>query len=100
MVGEKMVRTKWYGQNGIRTKWYRTKWHGQNGIRTKWYRTKWYGQNSTDKMVRIKYYRVINQSSSRRSYNFFHQPHFHFDAFSFPLCAYNLFVTFVYQNIY
>ena len=25
---------------------------------------------------------------------FFHQSRFHFDAFSFPLCAYNLFVTF------
>jgi len=36
----RMVRTKWYGQNGIRAKWYWTKWHGQNG---------------TDKMVRIKY---------------------------------------------
>jgi len=22
MVADKMVRTKWYGQNGIRTKWY------------------------------------------------------------------------------
>jgi len=26
-------------------------------------------------------------------YNFFHQSRFHFEAFSFPLCAYNLFVT-------
>src|SRR6218665_3041795 len=26
MVADKMVRTKWYGQNGIRTKWYWTKW--------------------------------------------------------------------------
>ena len=25
-----MVRTKWYGQNGIRTKWYWRKWYGQN----------------------------------------------------------------------
>jgi len=41
MVADKMVRTKWYGQNGIRTKWH-------------W--TKWYGQNGTDKMVRIKSY--------------------------------------------
>jgi len=38
MVGDKMVRTKWYGQNGIRTKCH-------------W--TKWYEQNGTDKMVRI-----------------------------------------------
>src|SRR6218665_2457372 len=41
MVAVKMVRTKWYGQNGIRTKWY-------------W--TKWYEQNGTDKMVRIRLY--------------------------------------------
>ena len=48
MVVDKMVRTKWYGQNGIRTKWYwtkrydkmvRTKGYGQNGI----------GQNGTTK---------------------------------------------------
>jgi len=32
MVADKMVRTKWYGQNGIRTKWYWTKWYGQNGM--------------------------------------------------------------------
>jgi len=32
MVADKMVRTKWYGQNGIRTKWYRIKWYGQNGM--------------------------------------------------------------------
>jgi len=44
-------------------------------------------------MVRIKYYRVINQSRFRWPYNCFHQSRFHFDAFSFPLCAYNLFVT-------
>jgi len=31
MVADKMVRSKWYGQNGIQTKWYRTKWYGQNG---------------------------------------------------------------------
>src|SRR6218665_2323499 len=28
---------------------------------------------------------------------FFHQSRFHFDAFSFPLCAYNLFVTLGYK---
>ena len=32
MVADKMVRTKWYGQNGIRTKWYWTKWYGQNDM--------------------------------------------------------------------
>jgi len=32
MVADKMVRTKWYGQNGIRTKWYWRKRYGQNGI--------------------------------------------------------------------
>jgi len=35
MVADKMIRTKWYGQNGI----------GQNGI----------GQNGTDKMLRINH---------------------------------------------
>src|SRR6218665_3705892 len=60
MVADKMVRTKWYGQNGIRTKWY-------------W--TKWYGQNGTDKMVRIKCYRyIINQSHSYCQYDFFINP--------------------------
>ena len=39
MVPDKMARTKWYGLNGIRTKWYGTKWYGQNGM---------------DKMVRNK----------------------------------------------
>src|SRR6218665_1624302 len=73
-----MVWTKWYAQNGMDKMVY-----GQNGI----------GQNGTDKMLQIKYYRVINQSRSRLPYNFFHQSSFHFDAFSFPLCAYNLFVT-------
>ena len=42
------------GQNGA-DKMVRTKWYGQNGIRTKWYWTKWYGQNGTDKMVWLKY---------------------------------------------
>ena len=27
-----MVRTKWYGQNGIWTKWYWAEWYGQNGM--------------------------------------------------------------------
>src|SRR6218665_209801 len=35
MVADKMVWTKWYGQNGmdkmVWTKWYWTKWYGQNG---------------------------------------------------------------------
>jgi len=39
MVADKMVRTKWYGQTGIRTKWYWTKWYGQNGTdKTVWIR--------------------------------------------------------------
>jgi len=40
MVPDKMARTQWYGQNGIRTKWYGTKWYGQNGM-DKMVRTKW-----------------------------------------------------------
>ena len=32
MVADKMVWTKWYGKNGIWTKWYWTKWYGQNGM--------------------------------------------------------------------
>jgi len=39
-----------------------TKWYGQIGIRTKWYRTKWHGQTITDKMVRIKQYLQNHQS--------------------------------------
>jgi len=64
MVADKMVRTKWYGQNGIRTKWYWTKWHGQNG---------------TDKMVRIKYYGYSHQSIQLPfTIWFFHQSRFYF----------------------
>jgi len=44
MVADKMVRTQWYGQNGIRTKMVLDK--------LAW--TKWYGQNGTDKILRIK----------------------------------------------
>ena len=44
-----------YGQSGIGQNgmdiMVRTKWDGQTGIRTKWYWTKWYGQNGMDKMV-------------------------------------------------
>jgi len=31
LVADKMVRRKWYRQNGTRTKWYWTKGYGQNG---------------------------------------------------------------------
>ena len=41
MVADKMVRTKWYGQNGMDKMVYR-----QNGI----------GQNDMDKMARTKWY--------------------------------------------
>ena len=77
MVADKMVRTKWYGQNGILTKWY-------------W--TKWYGQNGTDEILRVKL--SINLAPIENV--IFPQSRFHFDAFSFPLCAYHLFVTFGY----
>ena len=74
MVADKMVWTKWYGQNGIWTKWYWTKWYGQNGkdkmVWTKWYmdkmvldkmvRTKWYMDKMIlEKMVRTKWYNFI-----------------------------------------
>ena len=36
-----MVRTKWYGQNGIRTKCHWTKWYEQNDT----------DKNGTNKMV-------------------------------------------------
>src|SRR6218665_704227 len=65
MVPDKMARTKWYEQNGIRTKWYGTKWYGQNGM-DKMVRTKWYGQNGTDKMVVI--FRRDYNSSEFNSY--------------------------------
>ena len=51
MVADKMVRTKGYGQNGIRTKWYGTKW---------------YGQNAADKMVAI--FGIDYNSSEFNSY--------------------------------
>ena len=44
MVADKMVRTKWYGQNGMDKMVY-----GQNGI----------GQDGMDKMVRTKWYNFI-----------------------------------------
>src|SRR6218665_3750802 len=45
MVADKMVRTKWYGQNGM----------DKNGMdKMAW--TKWYGQNGTDKMAWRKWY--------------------------------------------
>ena len=43
-----------------------TKWYGQNGIRTKWYGTKWYGQKGTDKMVVI--FGIDYNSSEFNSY--------------------------------
>ena len=52
MVADKMVRTKWYGQNGMDKMAY-----GQNGI----------GQNGIDKILRTEWYgecKVINQSRS------------------------------------
>src|SRR6218665_1308741 len=73
---DKMV----YGQNGI----------GQNAS---W--TKWYGQNGTNKILRIN-----SSINPALIYNMiFHQSRFHFNAISFPLCAYNLFVTFGYKHI-
>ena len=51
MVPDKMARTIWYEQNGIRTKWYGTKWYGQNG---------------TDKMVVI--FGIEYNSSEFNSY--------------------------------
>src|SRR6218665_2946173 len=69
------------GQNGS----------GQNGT-DKMVWTKWYGQNGTDEILRVK--SSINLDPIENV--IFHQSHFHFDAFSFPLCANNLFVTFGY----
>ena len=46
----------------------RTKWYGQNGIRTKWYGTKWYGQNGMDKMVRTIGSEIDYKSSEFNSY--------------------------------
>src|SRR6218665_3922237 len=71
MVADKMVRTKWYGQNGDRTKWYRTKWYGQNGTDKMVYGQNGIGQNGigqngTDKMVVI--FRIDYNSSEFNSY--------------------------------
>ena len=74
-----------------------TKWHGQNRYTDKivldkmvW--TKWYGKNGTNKISRIK--SSINLAPIDNM--IFHQSRFQFDAFSFPLRAYHLFVTFGY----
>ena len=77
MVADKMVRTKWYMDKMVLDKMVWTKWYGQNGMA---------------KILRIK--SLINPASIDT--DFFHQSSFHFDAFSFPLCAYHLFVTFGY----
>ena len=51
--------------------------------------TKCYGQNGTDKILRIK-----SSANPALIYNMiFHQSRFHFDAISFPLRSYNLFVA-------
>src|SRR6218665_2035553 len=59
MVADKMVETKWYGQNGIRTKWFWTKWYGQNGMDKMVYGQNGFGQNGTDKMVWTKWHYFI-----------------------------------------
>jgi len=51
--------------------------YGQNGS----------GQNGMAKLLRIKSSIPLPLTTW-----FFHQSRFHFDAFSFPLCAYHLFV--------
>src|SRR6218665_2473728 len=57
--------------------------------------TKWNGQNGMAKILRIK--SSINPASIDTM--IFHQSSFHFDAFSFPLHAYHLFVTLVTKYI-
>ena len=76
-------RTKWYGQNGM---------DKMIGYTDKMVRTKWYLQNGTYKILRIR--SSINPAPI--DIMIFHQPRFQSDAFSFPLCAYHLFVTFGY----
>src|SRR6218665_923875 len=75
MVADKMVRAKWYGQNGMRTNCHWTKWYGQNGT-DKMVWTKWYGQNGTNKTVPIK-------SSINRKF----QTHWQYDFFINPASA-------------
>src|SRR6218665_3766031 len=88
--GMDKIRTKWYGQKGM-DKMVAYGQKGMDKIRTKWYWTKWYGHNGTDK--------IINQSiSPAPTDNDFHQSHFHFKSFKFPLCVYHLFVTFGYRT--
>ena len=57
--------------------------YGQNGN----------GQNGVAKILRIK--SSINPAPIDNMI-FFHQSSFHYDAFSFPLCASHLFETFGY----
>src|SRR6218665_443223 len=81
------------GQNGS----------GQNGtdkmVWTKWYTcmdkmsldkmawTKWYGQNGTNKTVPIKSSLINLSIPLPLTIRFFHDSRFHFDPFTFPLCA-------------
>src|SRR6218665_745985 len=58
--------------------------YGQNGI----------GQNGMHKMVRIKYYKSSINPAPVYHIIVFINPTLNFDAFSFPLGVYNLFVTF------
>ena len=44
----------------------RTKWYGQIGIRTKCYWTKWYGHNGTGKMVAI--FGIVYNSNEFNTY--------------------------------
>ena len=55
MVADKMVRTTWYGQNGIGTKC-----HWKNGM-DKMVVTKWYEYNGADKIINQSINPGINQ---------------------------------------
>ena len=66
----------------------RTKWFGQNCIRTKGHWTKWYGQSGTDKMAPIKSVsQLINQSRSHWQCDFFINPASTFTSLGF-LCVF------------
>ena len=83
------------GQNGT-DKMVCTKWYTDKMVLDKMVCTKWYRQNGMAKTLRIK--SSINPAPIDNM--IFHQSSFYFDAFSFPLCAYHLFVTFGSLNIY
>ena len=86
---QRVLRQNGSGQNGT-DKMVWTKWYKDKMVLDKMAWTKWYGQNGTIKILQIK----SSMNPLPLTIWLFHQSCNQFDAFSFFLCAYHLFVTF------